>query len=136
REEAGTPCITGAVALAAAMREYRRIGWDAIVAHENSIARIVLTGLGGIPGVKIYGGADPSNVEGRLAVIAFNVDGLPHVLVLAILSEEWGIGTRSGCFCAHPYVKAMLGIGEDASLALEQRIVAGDQGDVPGMVRA
>ncbi len=134
REEAGTPCIVGAVALAAAIREYGAIGWEAIVAHEVELARTALAGLAAIPGVRLYGDAEPG--PGRLAVIAFNVAGLPHALVSAVLSDEWGIGTRSGCFCAHPYVKALLGIGDAASRDLEARIVAGDHSDVPGMVRA
>lgn len=136
REEAGTPCITGALALAAAMREYAAIGWDAIVAHECALARTALEGLGTIPGVTIYGDPDPARVRERLAVLAFNVDGLPHALVSAILGEEWGIGTRSGCFCAHTYVKTLLGMGSEEARALETRIVAGDHSDVPGMVRA
>lgn len=131
RDEAGTPCIMGAVAIAAAIRELRTIGWDAIVSHEQALGRAALRGLREIPGVTVYGGGDD-----RLAVVPFNVEGLPHALVSAILSEEWGIGTRSGCFCAHPYVKAMLHLTEAESLALEARMIADDHSDIPGMVRA
>jgi cysteine desulfurase/selenocysteine lyase len=134
REEAGTPAIIGAVAIAAAIREYQALGWTAIMDHEAELARIVMGGLRAIPGVTIYGG-DSASAD-RLAVVPFNIDGLPHALVSAILSEEWGIGTRSGCFCAHPYVKAMLGVSETEARALEARILAGDHSDVPGMVRA
>lgn len=136
REEAGTPCIVGAVALAAAIGEYQRIGWSAMRAHETALTRETLAGLAGIPGVRVYGDADPTRAAERLGVIAFNVEGMPHALVSAILSDEWGIGTRSGCFCAHPYVKALLGISADASAALQDRIIRGDRGDVPGAVRA
>jgi len=136
REEAGTPCIVGAVALAAAIAEYRRIGWTAIREHETALTRTALAGLAAIPGVRVYGDADPARAAERLGVIAFNFEGVPHALASAILSDEWGIGTRSGCFCAHPYVKALLGIGADASRALEDRIVRGDRADVPGTVRA
>lgn len=136
REEAGTPCIVGAVALAAAIREYGRIGWDAIVRHETELTAAALHGLAAIPAVRVYGDPDPRRAAQRLGVIAFNVAGVPHALVSAILSDEWGIGTRSGCFCAHLYAKALLGIeGEDA-LAFEERIIAGDRSDVPGAVRA
>jgi cysteine desulfurase/selenocysteine lyase len=31
-------------------------------------------------------------------------------LVAAILGYEGGIGVRSGCFCAHPYVVHPLGL--------------------------
>ncbi len=133
REEAGTPCITGAIALAAAIGEYRRIGWEAIVAHERGLAaRRARWAVGDSRRPDLR---RDRPAQDRLAVVAFNVEGLPHALVSAVL-REWGIGTRSGCFCAHPYVKALLGVDADASLALEARIVAGDHRDVPGMVRA
>ena len=86
--------------------------------------------------MRVYGGADPSRAADRVGSVAFNIEGLPHALAAAILSDEWGIGTRSGCFCAHPYVKALLEIGAEAAAALEDRIIQGDRGDVPGMVRA
>lgn len=136
REEAGTPCIVGAVALAAAIAEYQRIGWSAIRAHEQALTREALSGFAAIPGVRVYGDADPARAADRLGVIAFNIEGLPHALAAAILSDEWGIGTRSGCFCAHTYVKSLLGIGAAESAAVEDRIVRGDRGDVPGTVRA
>ncbi len=135
REEAGTPCIIGAVALAAAIGEFRRIGWNAIQEHERALTRETLTGFAAIPGVKVYGGADPARAAERLGVIPFSVEGRPHALVAAILSDEWGIGARSGCFCAHPYVKALLGISAVEETALEERIIRGDRRDVPGMVR-
>src|ERR1700730_9873961 len=38
REEAGSPNVVGAVALAASIEEYERLGWDAIIGHERAIA--------------------------------------------------------------------------------------------------
>jgi cysteine desulfurase/selenocysteine lyase len=52
--------------------------------------------------------------------------------VAAILSQEWGIGTRSGCFCAHAYLRHLLGVSEGAMEALAR---AG-HGAMPGAVRA
>ncbi len=132
REEAGTPCIVGAVALAAAIREYRRIGWTRIVEHERALNDVARRGLRAIPGVTLYGDDDGDH----LATIAFNVDGLPHALVSAILGEEWAIGTRSGCFCAHGYVKSLLGIDPALFHDFEARIIAGNHTDIPGAVRA
>jgi selenocysteine lyase/cysteine desulfurase len=132
REEAGTPCIVGAVALAAALAEYRRIGWDGILAHERELGLAARRGLRAIPGVVLYGDNDGDG----LAVLAFNIDGVPHALASAILGEEWGIGTRSGCFCAHGYVKTLLGIDPTRSQDFEERIIGGDRRDIPGAVRA
>lgn len=132
RDEAGTPCVLGAVALAEAMHQMRRLGYDAMRAHEDRLAGQLRRTLADIEGVRLYGPRDGD----RLGVVAFNVAGVPHGLAAAVLADEFGIGTRSGCFCAHQYVKALLGIGPEESRALARRIAAGDRRDVPGMVRA
>jgi selenocysteine lyase/cysteine desulfurase len=135
REEAGTPCITGAVALAAALREYEAIGWACINAHEARLTRHALEVLRAVPGLTLYGDADPARAADRLGVVAFNLGSLPHGLVAAVLAHEWGIATRDGCFCAHPYVKTLLGVGDAASRQIEERIAQGDRSDLPGAVR-
>lgn len=132
REEAGTPCILGAIALAEAIRVYHALGWELIIARELMLMDRALDRLARVPGITMYG---PSHRTDRLGVIAFNLGQLPHALVSAILSQEWAIGTRSGCFCAHPYVKSLLGIDEAAATALERAILAGDRSAMPGAVR-
>ena len=136
REEAGTPNVLGAIGLAEAMSIYERIGWDAVREHEARLTRKALTALARIPGVVVYGDADPARAADRLGVIPFNVARLPHALVAEILADEWGIGTRSGCFCAHPYVKRLLGLSLHAEAEAQLRILRGDRSDTPGMVRA
>lgn len=123
REEAGTPCVMGAVALAAALRLCRQIGWRRIVAHEAELTRLALQQLGAIRGLTIYGGVELP----RVGVISFNLEGCPHGLVAAILSQEWGIGTRSGCFCAQSYIRHLLGLAEADTLSIA--------GPRPGAVR-
>lgn len=130
RDEAGTPCVLGAIALAEAIRQLRRIGPEALRAHEDRMTALVRRALAA-PGVRVYGPPDGD----RLGVFAFNVDGVPHALAAAVLADEHGIGSRNGCFCAHQYVKAMLGIDAEQSRELSRRIVAGDRSAVPGMVR-
>ena len=55
REEAGSPNVLGALALAAAARELQRIGWPAIAAHDARLARRLRDGLAAIPGVRLLG---------------------------------------------------------------------------------
>src|SRR5262249_54291143 len=74
--------------------------------------------------------------DSRLGVVPFNVVGVPHALTAAILSAEWGIGVRSGCFCAHPYITTILGVSESEAKALEKSVLARDRSAVPGAVRA
>jgi Selenocysteine lyase len=97
KEEAGTPDIVGAVALAQAIRILERIGWEDIIEHESSLTRYALEKVKKIPGVSLYGDKDDVHVDNRLGVITFNVNDLSHALVASILSYEWGIGTRNGC---------------------------------------
>jgi selenocysteine lyase/cysteine desulfurase len=132
REEAGTPCVIGAVALASALDEICRLGWPAMVQHERALTDLALRGLQDIPGIELYG---QSGSGDRIGVLALNVEGLPHGLVASILSTEWGIGVRNGCFCAHPYVKTLLGIGQGDSAAIEARMSRGERHNIPGAVR-
>jgi cysteine desulfurase/selenocysteine lyase len=136
REEAGTPDIVGVVALARAIRALEDIGWEALVAHEAALTAYALQRLTAIPDVILYGDTDPSRAAERLGVIPFNVQGLSHALVAAILSSEFGIGTRNGCFCAHPYVKELLCVTPSQAHEVEARILARDRSTIPGTVRA
>ncbi len=135
KEEAGTPDIVGAVAVAKAIRVMEEIGWDAIIAHERALTGRALGRLARIPGVTVYGGTEIRPGEDRLSTIAFNVAGIPHALVAAVLAYEHGIGVRNGCFCAHPYVKALLHVTPAESDAMEARIRRRDRSEIPGTVR-
>lgn len=136
KEEAGTPDIVGAVALAQAIRVIEHIGWDAIINHESSLTHYALERLKKIPGVTLYGDKELATVANRLGVLTFNIKNLNHALVASILSYEWGIGTRNGCFCAHPYVKCLLDVTEAEANDMETRILARDRSTLPGFVRA
>jgi len=136
KEEAGTPDIVGAVALAQAIRIIEKIGWEDIMEHEASLTRYALEKIEKIPGVSLYGDKEAAHANDRLGVITFNVNDLSHSLVASILSYEWGIGTRNGCFCAHPYVKCLLNVDEAEAKDMEERILARDRSTLPGFVRA
>lgn len=107
REEAGTPNIPGAVQLGAVLNVLQRIGMDSIHAAEQRLLRRLLTELRAIPGVRIYGDPDPDHTP-RLGVISFNLAGLEHGLVAAMLNDYHNVAVRNGCFCAHPYVRELL----------------------------
>ena len=63
-----------------------------------------------VPGLTLYGETDARRAADRVGVIPFNLDGVPHGLVAAVLGYEAGIGVRHGCFCAQAYVAHLLGI--------------------------
>ena len=77
RDEAGTPNVAGAVALAAAMQALNCVGLDNIARHEAELTAYALECLAGVHGLRIYGDADPKRAAHRLGVIAFNVERAP-----------------------------------------------------------
>jgi selenocysteine lyase/cysteine desulfurase len=95
-----------------------------------------------MPGIHVYGDANPAASDTRLGVIPFNVEEVDHYLVAAILGYEGGVGVRSGCFCAHPYVVHLLQLPREALEAWKdleawkERVLRGDKRGMPGMVRA
>lgn len=107
REEAGTPNILGAVQLGAVLKVLQRVGMVQIHAAEQTRLRQLLAGLASIPGLRIYGDPDPDRTP-RLGTVAFNLAGLEHGLVAAVLNDYYNVAVRNGCFCAHPYVRELL----------------------------
>ncbi len=136
REEAGSPNVVGAVAMAVAAQILMEVGMDAVAAHEEELIRYTLTRLREVPGIKIYGETDPDKAHEKVGVIPFNLDGVSHFLLAAILGYEGGIGVRSGCFCAHPYVVHLLQLDEQEAGDWRDQMLAGDKSNMPGMVRA
>lgn len=136
RDEAGSPNVLGAVALAASIRVLQQVGMDAIAAHEKHLMRHALEKLGALAEVTLYGSADPDRVDDRVGVIPFNVEGLPHAKAAAILGFEGGIGVRNGCFCAHPYILRLLDVSDDEARQVRTAMHERDRSAVPGLVRA
>ena len=136
KEEAGTPDIVGAVALGAAIQLIEQVGWDTLIEHETELTTYALQKLKAIDGIRMYGDTNPATAIDRLGVISFNVKQMPHSLVASILGHEWAIGTRNGCFCAHPYVKCLMHVNAQEAKDMEQRILRRDRSTLPGTVRA
>jgi cysteine desulfurase/selenocysteine lyase len=134
KEEAGSPNVIGGVALAAAARILGSVGMDEIAAHEGELLTYGYAKLKAIPGVVLYGPTD--RLQEKVGVMAFNVDGMHHSLVAAILGVEGGIGVRDGCFCAHPYVKELLRVTPEEDRRFTAEVLSGNKSNMPGMVRA
>lgn len=135
RDEAGSPNVPGAVALAAAIKQLEAVGMAQVAAHEAELTAYALTELSKVPGLTIIGDRDPARAGARLGVIPFNLDSLPHFLVAAILGYEFGIGVRNGCFCAHPYILHLLGLRGSQVDRVRNEMLAHDRSHMPGLVR-
>ncbi len=94
--EAGTPNIAGGVGFGAAVDYMSGIGFDAIASHENDLLQHATEKLNKIEGLRIYG-----DVQNKVAVISFNVEGL-HPYDIGTLLDKMGIAVRTGHHCCQP----------------------------------
>ena len=103
RFEPGTPPIAGAVGLHAAVEYLGKLGMAQVSAHEQALTALAMEALARIPGVSLYG---PANPEMKGAVVAFNVEGIhPHDGAAAL--DLHGIAVRAGHHCAQPLMKRL-----------------------------
>lgn len=94
--EAGTPDISGAVGLAAAMEYLTGIGMARIAAHESSLLEYATPRLRELEGFTIYG-----NAEDKAAVISF-LFGDVHPHDIGTILDQSGVAIRTGHHCAQP----------------------------------
>ena len=126
RFEAGTPHITGAVGLAAAVDFVQGLGRDAMAAHERALLELAQKELSRIPGLRIYG-----TVAGKIGVVSFNVDGM-HAHDLGTIADAEGVAIRAGHHCAMPLMQRY-GV---AAMARASLGVYNTEDDVHALVRA
>lgn len=98
RFEAGTPPVTQAVALRAAVDYLTDLGMDQVEAHETELAGLAIQELSALPGVTIFG---PSDLVDRGPAVSFLVDGI-HPHDVGQLLDEAGVAVRVGHHCAWP----------------------------------
>ena len=94
--EAGTPHISGAVGLAAAMDYLEALGLPQVAAHEAALLAQATAALSDIDGIQIQGSAAHKG-----GIVSFTLAGVhPHDLG-TILDHE-GVAIRAGHHCAMP----------------------------------
>jgi cysteine desulfurase/selenocysteine lyase len=97
--EAGTPNISGAIGMAAAIDYIEALGIGNIHAHEQRLLKSATEKLQRVPGLTIIGTAPE-----KASVISFTIDGIhPHDLG-TILDAE-GVAVRTGHHCAMPVME-------------------------------
>jgi len=134
RQEAGSPNVVGAVALGVACATLRETGMGRLAAGEDELLGRAWGRLAQVPGLSLYtlwGEEHP-----RIGVLTFNLDGYHHAHLAAILSAEYGIGVRHGCFCAHPLMLRLLQVSDDDAEQVRQDLKRRQRARVPGAVRA
>jgi len=100
---AGTPNVSGAVGLAAAVTYLDSIGRAAIERHEAELTAYGLEALRTVPGLRILG---PRHATQRLPVFSFVLDGWTAQEILRALDQE-AIAIRAGDLSALPLLKRL-----------------------------
>jgi cysteine desulfurase/selenocysteine lyase len=98
RFEAGTPPVTQAVGLGAAVDYLTDLGMDAVAAHTGELTALAIEALSGIDGVTVFG---PSSTDDRGPAVSFLVDGI-HPHDVGQLLDDAGVAVRTGHHCAWP----------------------------------
>jgi cysteine desulfurase/selenocysteine lyase len=108
RFEAGTPHIAGGIGLGRAVDYLKEIGMGEVKAHEEGLTKRLLDGLQDIEKVQVYGS---TNLNERIGVVSFTINGInPHDVAL-MLDETSAIMVRSGHHCCMPLM-TYLGLKE------------------------
>lgn len=94
--EAGTPHISGGIALGIAIDWINGVGVEAITAHETALVQHAHAALGTLPGLRIIGTATE-----KVGVVSLVVDGL-HPYDLGTLLDGQGFAVRTGHHCTEP----------------------------------
>jgi len=97
--EAGTPNISGVIALKEAIGFISDLGLDAISKHENDLLKYATSEILKIGGVKIYGTSTK-----KTSIISFNINSL-HPYDIGLLLDKMGVAIRTGHHCTQPIMK-------------------------------
>ena len=100
--EAGTPNVSGAIGLKAAIDYLNKVGFDYIESHEQALMKIAMEELSKLPYIKIYGSKDYRKHTG---VLSFNIEGVHPHDVSSLVDMHGKIALRAGNHCAHPLLK-------------------------------
>jgi selenocysteine lyase/cysteine desulfurase len=135
REEAGTPAIVESIRAGLVFALKDAVGTDEILRREADLVRRALRSWSANPRIKIVG----SQELDRLAIVSLGLrhrSGLLHSnFVTAVLSDLFGIQTRSGCFCAGPYLHRAYPIDDAWSSRMGAEVARGHLGAKLALVR-
>ena len=97
--EAGTPDITGAVALGAAIDYLAAVDAQALARHEADLLAYATERLAEIPGARVIGTA-----KHKAGVLSFVLPGI-HPHDIGTILDQFGVAVRTGHHCAMPVME-------------------------------
>ncbi len=131
REDGGTPGFLQAIRSALCIELKNQMGTSNIQQREQELLKIAFKKMPAIPGLHILA----ENIQHRLGVISFYIDGLHYNLAVRLLNDRFGIQVRGGCACAGTYGHYLLNVSYQKSKQITAKITHGDLSEKPGWVR-
>ena len=128
--EAGSPNYLAAVGLSKAIDILQEVGFDAIQEHEQKLVRRLIDGLVKMDTAIVYG--DTENIDDKVGVVSFNFSDINTHVLARHLADAYGIATRRGAFCAHPYVWRLMGVDDETAKGFLECVDV----NTAGMIRA
>ena len=101
RFEAGTPDISGAIGLHAAMDYLDGIGRERIFRHDQDLAQYAYAGLAEMPGVRLFG---PKRE--RAGLVSFLLSDV-HAHDVVTVADQYGVALRGGHHCTQPWMRKL-----------------------------
>src|SRR5882724_6581096 len=99
RFEAGTPDISGAIGLGAAIDFIEELGRDNILEHEEALTGYGVDRLSPIPGLRLLDAG-----QRRLGILSFDLEGV-HPHDVAQILDQHHVAVRAGHHCAQPLME-------------------------------
>ena len=99
--EAGTPDISGAIGLKAALEYLSALDLEAVAAHEDALLDYATEALGQIDGVRVVGTA-----ASKSGVLSFVLDGV-HAHDIGTIVDRQGVAIRAGHHCTMPLMERL-----------------------------
>ena len=101
RFEAGTPHISGAIGLAAAIDYVEALGFERIAAQEQAVLAYATERLSDVPGLRIVGTA-----RNKASIVSFVMDSA-HPHDIGTILDRSGVAVRAGHHCAQPLMERL-----------------------------
>ena len=121
RENGGTPNIVGGIK-AGLCFELKQTYQDYITAREQWLLRYIQPQLVGLAQKKQLELLNPLDNMHRIPIFSFRVPHIHYNLVVALLSDLFGIQTRGGISCCSMYAQKLLGISDAKKKEIQEMI--------------
>jgi selenocysteine lyase/cysteine desulfurase len=131
REDGGTPPFLQTIKAALSVKLKEKMGSEKMLEREEKVCKVVFDRLRKIAGLHILA----ENIEERLSIFSFYIDGMHYNLGVKLLNDRFGIQVRGGCSCAGTYGHYLLHVSQYKSRKITEMIEHDDLSAKPGWIR-